>query len=86
MLVVSEAYTSKTCGRCGWQHPLLGGAETFECENCGLHIGRDINASRNIYIRAHVDGTLETELHPAESGCRAATQSAQPNSQSEGNL
>ena len=27
--IVSEAYTSKTCGKCGILHPSLGGAKTL---------------------------------------------------------
>jgi transposase len=47
----SEAYTSKTCGKCGVLCEDLGGDETFECQECGLVCDRDIHASRNVYLR-----------------------------------
>jgi len=34
--LVSEAYTSKTCGICGWIHPSLKGDELFNYGSCGL--------------------------------------------------
>ncbi len=48
---VCEAYTSKTCGRCGWEDEKLGGNKRFFCRSCGLSIGRDENGSRNIFLR-----------------------------------
>ena len=47
-----EAYTSKTCGRCGWQNAKLGGKKTFKCQSCQLVIGRDIHGARNSMLRA----------------------------------
>lgn len=49
--VANEAYTSKTCGRCGHQNDSLGSSEVFWCPRCGLHCHRDLHAARNIYIR-----------------------------------
>jgi transposase len=46
----SEHYTSKTCGRCGVLVD-VGSSETFVCR-CGYVADRDLNAARNIYIRA----------------------------------
>lgn len=47
--IVSEAYTSKTCTRCGSLNtPSL---ETYECSNCNLKIDRDINGARNILLK-----------------------------------
>ena len=51
VVVVNEAYTSKTCGRCGWQHHTLGGSKVFQCGACGLQVGRDFNGARNILLR-----------------------------------
>lgn len=48
---VSEAYTSKTCGLCGFIDEELGGKKIFECK-CGYVCDRDIHGARNIYIRA----------------------------------
>jgi putative transposase len=52
VMVVSEHYTSKTCGRCGVMREDLGSAKTFKCRACGLVIGRDHNGARNILLRA----------------------------------
>ena len=49
---VNEAYTSKTCGRCGEINHTLGSDETFRCAHCGLVSARDKHASRNILLRA----------------------------------
>lgn len=51
--IVDEAYTSKTCGRCGTLHHKLGGAKRFRCPRpqCSFRIDRDLNGARNIYLR-----------------------------------
>lgn len=46
-----EAYTSKTCGVCGWIHDKLGGNKTFKCDSCGYAADRDFNGARNILLR-----------------------------------
>lgn len=46
-----EAYTSKTCGACGFIHAALGSSEVFRCPACGLRCHRDLHAARNIYLR-----------------------------------
>ena len=51
VIEVNEAYTSKTCSRCGWQHDKLFNNNIFKCDKCNLVIGRDINASKNIMLR-----------------------------------
>lgn len=48
--IVNEAYTTKTCGRCGFIHE-VGGSTVFHCPECGLRSGRDIHASRNVLLR-----------------------------------
>jgi len=48
--IVTEEYTTKTCGRCATQ-VLVGKARTFECTKCNLVIDRDYNAARNIMIK-----------------------------------
>jgi transposase len=47
----TEAYTSKTCGRCGVLNETLGGSVVFTCPACGLSADRDVHAARNIYLR-----------------------------------
>lgn len=47
--------SSKTCSDCGWQNPRLTLSDrTFNCDNCGLAIDRDLNAARNIERHAVV--------------------------------
>ena len=50
--VCNEAYTTKTCGRCGVVNNAVGGAAVFHCGACGLVADRDYHAARNIYLRA----------------------------------
>lgn len=49
--VPNEAYTSKTCGRCGHQNDALGSSEVFWCPKCTLRCHRDLHAARNIFVR-----------------------------------
>jgi putative transposase len=51
VVIVSEAYTSKTCGRCGNINDKLGGNKVFKCPACGLTCDRDKHAARNILLR-----------------------------------
>jgi transposase len=48
--VVTEEYTSKTCGYCGNLKNNLNG-RTYKCNNCKKSIHRDINGARNILIK-----------------------------------
>lgn len=50
-VVPGEAYTSKTCGCCG-RLVNVGSSEVFHCTKCGYVADRDLNAARNIYMRA----------------------------------
>ena len=51
VIEVNEAFTSKTCSRCGWQNDNLRNKNIFICNSCNLVIGRDINASKNVMLR-----------------------------------
>lgn len=53
LYIVTEEYTSKTCGICGKLHPNLKHNEEklFECPFCKSIIDRDINAARNIFLK-----------------------------------
>ena len=53
VVVVNEAYTSKTCGKCSNINPNLGGNKTFSCprSNCNYTIDRDVNGARNISLK-----------------------------------
>ena len=49
--VVTEEYTSKTCGVCGSLQPTLGNRDLYCCKKCGTHIDRDTNGARNILLK-----------------------------------
>jgi len=53
---VDEAWSSKTCTKCTGINYSLGSNETFNCGQCGLSIGRDINAARNILLKGKIMG------------------------------
>lgn len=48
--IVSEHYTTKTCGVCGHMQEMEG-KKTFDCESCKTKIDRDYNGARNIALR-----------------------------------
>jgi putative transposase len=51
--ICDEAYTSKTCTKCGHINKKLGGNKTFKCSlrSCGFQIDRDFGGARNILLR-----------------------------------
>jgi putative transposase len=49
--VVSAAYTSQTCSRCGARNA-PGASKIYECAECGVVLDRDDNASQNIKAAA----------------------------------
>ena len=49
--IVTEEYTSKTCGICGWLDNNLSNKNIFHCRSCSLHISRDVNGARNILLK-----------------------------------
>jgi len=50
-IYVKPQLTSKTCSGCGYVNRDLKGGGMFECPSCGLKMGRQKNASRNIWKR-----------------------------------
>ncbi len=62
--IVNEAYTSKTCTRCGVIHERLGGRKTFRCQSCGTVLDRDYNGARNIYLKNERDYIPRCGLAP----------------------
>lgn len=74
--IVTEEYTSKTCGRCGTLHHKLGGQKVFKCPNpqCRLVIDRDWNGARNIFLKnigLVVPGVLGPGPLASGDGCHA---------------
>lgn len=62
-----EAYTTKTCGRCGELNH-VGRSKTFRCSSCNLVSDRDWNAARNICIRTVCErGFFDTRCDQAPS-------------------
>jgi IS605 OrfB family transposase len=49
---IDERHTSKFCSNCGNYHQNLGSSKIYECQKCKNKIGRDINASKNIFFKA----------------------------------
>eukprot|EP00798_Chlamydomonas_sp_ICE-L_P023202 gene23202-30417_t len=80
--VRSEAWTTKTCTRCGHVKHDIGGAKRFKCSKCGLDIDRDASGARNIFLR-NVQLTLcnnqsqytkdPSHVKTAISGCGVAS-------------
>lgn len=48
---IDEAYTSKSCTKCGNIKHDLGSAKVYNCNKCNLEIDRDVNGARNILIK-----------------------------------
>ena len=55
----NEACTSRTCSNCGWYHRTLDGNKTYTCGRCEMVMDRDVNAARNIYMRAWLERESE---------------------------
>jgi putative transposase len=49
LVIVSEEYTTKTCGKCGIQNN-IGSDKIYSC-SCGYTMDRDIHGARNICIK-----------------------------------
>lgn len=53
VIVCTEEFTSKTCGKCGKINRTLGSSKVFKCPNtlCNFTLDRDVNGARNIIIK-----------------------------------
>ncbi|UPR01611.1 putative IS605 transposase [Chloropicon primus] len=63
LAIVTEEYTSKTCGRCGHIKDNLGGAEVYKCQKCGFKCGRDVNGARNVLLKHLLTGADAVEYY-----------------------
>lgn len=63
LIICDEAYTSKTCGQCGFIHNKLGGKKLFVCPRCNFTLDRDVNGARNILLRYLTLNTKEICSH-----------------------
>ena len=57
LILGTEEYTSKTCGRCGVINSNLGTSEMFHCTSCSFKTDRDVNGARNIMIKMIMEKT-----------------------------
>lgn len=62
LILTTEEYTSKTCGRCGYVKFKLKGEKIYNCNACKLKIDRDLNGARNILLRAL--SKLKVKINP----------------------
>ena len=51
LIICTEEFTSKTCGKCGTLNEKLNGKKIFSCSKCGYIEDRDINGARNILLK-----------------------------------
>jgi putative transposase len=58
VVVITEEYTSKTCGCCGSIKQNLYASKTFKCDVCGTVMDRDNNGSRNCFIKSLTEITI----------------------------
>ena len=49
--IVTEEYTTKTCGKCGNLNHFIGSSKMFWCLKCNIEMERDYQAARNILIK-----------------------------------
>ena len=54
VILVNEAFTSKTCSSCGSIYN-IGSSKTYNCSNCKTTMDRDINAAKNILIKGIIN-------------------------------
>ena len=52
VIIHNEAWTSKTCEKCGNRNMKLGSSVTYECSKCQYSTHRDVNEARNILLRS----------------------------------
>jgi putative transposase len=52
--VLDEIGTTKTCGNCGYWDATIGGKKKYWCPECHVHCDRDVNGSRNVFLK-HVE-------------------------------
>lgn len=52
VVFVDPKDTTKTCSNCGEKADLCLWDRTYNCPSCGLELDRDVNAARNILMRA----------------------------------
>ena len=53
VITVNEAYTTKTCSKCGNLNWCIGGKKIFKRpkSECGMVMDRDANGAKNIFLK-----------------------------------
>ena len=64
VFIGNEAFTTKSCTKCGTLNEKIGAKKIFYCEECEIIAARDIAGSRNNLLRQL--GLLEGFLNPEE--------------------
>lgn len=73
LYVIDPYYTTIDCSNCGTRAKtkLDLRVRTFQCSTCNIVLDRDVNAARNMLLRAGFNPTVDEDLNPASpSGCR----------------
>lgn len=52
LIIANESYTTMTCSSCGWMSKKCT-IRIKQCTKCNFRINRDINGSRNIFLKNH---------------------------------
>lgn len=66
VVLVSEAYTTKTCSVCG-KMKKMGGAKMYHCGHCGASMDRDVNGAKNVFLRNYEALGIVVEQAPFPS-------------------
>ena len=67
--VVTEEYTSKTCGNCGIINN-VGGKRNISCKSCNAEYHRDINGARNIFLKNYKEYLHKKEIKRLRKGVK----------------
>lgn len=73
VFVIDPHYTTMDCSNCGTRAKakLDLGTRVFHCDFCGTTIDRDVNAARNMLLRAGFNPSVNDNVNPASLlGCR----------------
>ena len=73
VFVIDPHYTTMDCSNCGTRAKakLDLGTRVFHCDFCGSTIDRDVNAARNMLLRAGFNPSVDDSVNPSSLlGCR----------------
>lgn len=67
VIEVDPANTSRACSKCGWVEKANRNGLDFSCRHCGYSVHADLNAARNIRLRAVLDRQALVQDGPNQS-------------------